>query len=143
MPATSSSPQVVRFGSLALDLRSGELTNNGRRLLLSEQPFRILTLLVRQPGTLVTRDDLRRALWADNTFVDVEHSLNAAVRRLRAALGESATSAQFIETLPRRGYRFIADVERARRRPPLTLRSTRPTASSRSTTIACVITLPR
>jgi DNA-binding winged helix-turn-helix (wHTH) protein len=101
----------VRFGRLALDLRSGELTKNGRRLLLSEQPFRILTLLVRQPGALVTRDDLRRALWTDNTFVDFEHSLNAAVRRLRAALGESATSAQFIETLPRRGYRFIADVE--------------------------------
>jgi DNA-binding winged helix-turn-helix (wHTH) protein/SAM-dependent methyltransferase len=111
MPATSSPPHVVRFGTLALDLRSGELTKNGRRLLLSEQPFRILTLLVRQPGTLVTRDDLRRALWADDTFVDFEHSLNAAVRRLRAALGESATSAQFIETLPRRGYRFIADVE--------------------------------
>src|SRR5262245_37699639 len=111
MPATSLSPQLVRFGSLSLDLRSGELTRNGRRLLLSEQPFRILTLLVRQPGTLVTRDDLCRALWTDNTFVDFEHSLNAAMRRLRAALGESATSARFIETLPRRGYRFIADVE--------------------------------
>jgi DNA-binding winged helix-turn-helix (wHTH) protein len=111
MPATSSLPQVVRFGSLALDLRSGELTKNGRRLLMSEQPFRILTLLVRQPGTLVTREDLCRALWTDNTFVDFEHSLNAAVRRLRAALGESATGARFIETLPRRGYRFIADVE--------------------------------
>jgi DNA-binding winged helix-turn-helix (wHTH) protein len=110
MPATSPS-QVVRFDSLALDLRSGELTNKGRRILLSEQPFRILTLLVRQPGTLVTRDDLRRALWSDRTFVDFEHSLNAAMRRLRTALGESATRARFIETLPRRGYRFIANVE--------------------------------
>ena len=111
MPATSSRPQVVRFGDFALDLRSGELTKNGNRLLLPEQPFRILTRLVRQPGTLVTREDLRRELWADNTFVDFEHSLNAALRRLRAALGESATTPQFIETLPRRGYRFIADVD--------------------------------
>jgi DNA-binding winged helix-turn-helix (wHTH) protein len=111
MPATFSRPQVVRFGGLALDLRSGELIKNGTRLLLPEQPFRILTLLVRQPGTLVTRDDLRRELWAEDTFVDFEHSLNAAVKRLREALGESATTPRFIETLPRRGYRFIAAVD--------------------------------
>src|SRR5262245_33340286 len=113
MPATSSRASVVRFGDHALDLRSGELTTNGTRLLLPEQPFRILTRLVRQPGVLVTREDLRRQLWADDTFVDFEHSLNAAVRRLRAALGESAGTARFIETLPRRGYRFIAAVDGA------------------------------
>jgi DNA-binding winged helix-turn-helix (wHTH) protein/predicted RNA methylase len=102
----------VRFGDLALDLRSGELTKSGTRLLLPEQPFRILRLLVREPGTLVTRDDLRRELWAENTFVDFEHSLNAAVKRLRKALGESTTTSRFIETLPRRGYRFVAAVDR-------------------------------
>ncbi len=111
MPAPSPRPQVVRFGGLALDLRSGELTKNGTQLLLAEQPFRILTRLVRHPGTLVTRDDLCRELWAETTFVDFEHGLNAAVKRLREALGESAAAPRFIETLPRRGYRFIAAVD--------------------------------
>jgi DNA-binding winged helix-turn-helix (wHTH) protein/ubiquinone/menaquinone biosynthesis C-methylase UbiE len=111
MPGRTSRPQVARFGDLALDLRSGELVRNGHRLLLPEQPFRILALLLRQPRTLVTRDDLRRELWADDTFVDFEHSLNAAVKRLREALGDSAATPRFIETLPRRGYRFIAAVD--------------------------------
>jgi len=109
---TSSGAQVVRFGDYGLDLRSGELLHNGSRLLLAEQPFRILALMVRQPGTLVTRDDLRRELWTEDTFVDFEHSLNAAVKRLREALGDSAVTPRFIETLPRRGYRFIGDVDR-------------------------------
>ena len=111
MPDPSSGPQVVRFGDYALDLRSGELLHNGSRLLLGEQPFRILALMVRQPGTLFTRDDLRRELWSEDTFVDFEHSLNAAVKRLREALGDSAVAPRFIETLPRRGYRFIGDVD--------------------------------
>ena len=102
---------VVRFGEFALDLRSGELSKNGRRLLLPVQPFRILALLVRSPGTLVTRDDLRRELWRDDTFVDFEHSLNAAIKRLRQALGDPAATPRFIETLPRRGYRFTAAVD--------------------------------
>ena len=80
-------------------------------MLLPVQPFRILALLVRSPGTLVTRDDLRRALWRDDTFVDFEHSLNAAIKRLRHALGDPAAKPRFIETLPRRGYRFIAPVD--------------------------------
>jgi DNA-binding winged helix-turn-helix (wHTH) protein len=114
MPGQTPRPQVVRFGDLALDLRSGELIRNGHRLLLPEQPFRILGLLIRQPRTLVTRDDLRRELWADDTFVDFEHSLNAAVKRLRETLGDSAETPRFIETLPRRGYRFIATVDAVR-----------------------------
>ncbi len=111
MPSTSSDPQVVHFGDCALDLRSGELLQNGSRILLAEQPFRILALMVRQPGTLVTREDLRRELWPDETFVDFEHSLNAAVKRLREALRDSAVTPRFIETLPRRGYRFIGGVD--------------------------------
>jgi len=107
-----SDSKVVRFGDVTLDLRSGELMQNGNRLLLPEQPFRILARLVEQPGTLVTRDELRRELWADDTFVDFEHSLNAAIKRLREVLADSATNPRFIETLPRRGYRFIAPVER-------------------------------
>ena len=111
MPAKRAEPQFVRFGEFALDLRSGELSKNGRRLLLPVQPFRILALLVRSPGTLVTRDDLRRELWRDDTFVDFEHSLNAAIKRLRQALGDPAATPRFIETLPRRGYRFRAPVD--------------------------------
>ena len=110
MPTIAGDPHFVRFGSFALDLRSGELTKNDNRLLLPEQPFRILALLVRSPGALVTREHLRRELWRADTFVDFEHSLNAAIKRLRQALGDSAATPQFIETLPRRGYRFKAVV---------------------------------
>ena len=110
MPASRAEPELVRFGEFALDLRSGELSKNGSRHLLPVQPFRILALLVRSPGTLVTRDDLRRELWRDDTFVDFEHSLNAAIKRLRRALGDPVAAPRFIETLPRRGYRFKAAV---------------------------------
>src|SRR5688500_12148335 len=111
MTAKRAEPQFVRFGEFALDLKSGELSKNGSRLLLPVQPFRILALLVRSPGTLVTRDDLRRELWRDDVFVDFEHSLNAAIKRLRQVLGDPAAVPRFIETLPRRGYRFTVPVE--------------------------------
>src|ERR1700752_2491787 len=111
MPASRAEPEFVRFGEFALDLRSGELSKNGSRHLLPVQPFRILALLVRSPGTLVTRDDLRRELWRDDTFVDFEHRLNAAIKRLRQALGDPAAAPRFIETLPRRGYRFEAAID--------------------------------
>jgi Tol biopolymer transport system component/DNA-binding winged helix-turn-helix (wHTH) protein len=101
---------VVRFGEFRLDLRSGELEANGQRVVLADQPFRLLTLLIRERGQVVGREDLRRELWSADTFVDFELSLNAAIRRLREALGDSATTPRFIQTLPRRGYRFIADV---------------------------------
>src|SRR5258708_14806660 len=110
MPLAPPGPEVVRFGDCALDLRSGELIRDGNRCLLPDQPFRILALLLRHPGSVVTREDLRREIWRDDTFVDFEHGLNAAVKRLRAMLGDSATAPRFIETLPRRGYRFIGDL---------------------------------
>ena len=89
-PATAA-PEVVRFGEFVLDLRSGELARNGgERALLPDQPFLLLKRLLRQPGDLITRDSLRHELWADDTFVDFERSLNAAIRRLREALGDSA-----------------------------------------------------
>jgi len=112
MPDVSPpSPSIVRFATFEVDLRSGELRNGDARIALQGQPFQILEQLVRRPGELVTRDELRRQLWPDNTFVDFEHGLNAAIRRLREALGDSADEPRFIETLPRRGYRFIAPVE--------------------------------
>src|SRR3954447_24435632 len=121
MSDSATAAEVVRFGDFALDLRSGELVRNGgERILLPDQPFLLLTALLRQPGVLVTRDSLRHQLWADDTFVDFERSLNAAIRRLREALGDSAAGPRFIETLPRRGYRFMAPVEGNGGAPPAT-----------------------
>jgi TolB-like protein/DNA-binding winged helix-turn-helix (wHTH) protein len=110
-----SSPQVVRFGVFAVDLQAGELYKGGVKLKLQDQPFQILSLLLKQPGKVVTREEIQQTLWPDGTFVDFEHSLNAAVKRLREALGDSAETPRFVETLPRRGYRFIYPVERGRR----------------------------
>src|SRR5262245_22657331 len=99
---------VVRFSSFELDMRTGELRKSGVRISLPDQPFQLLKTLLDRPGELVTRDELRQRLWSAETFVDFEHGLNAAVRRLRDALGDSAETPRFVETLPRRGYRFIA-----------------------------------
>src|SRR5687768_4507233 len=101
---------VVRFGAFELDLRTGELRKAGVRVSLPDQPFQVLKALLESPGDLVTREELRQRLWPAETFVDFEHGLNAAVRRLRDALGDSAEASRFVETLPRRGYRFIAPV---------------------------------
>src|SRR6476646_7567381 len=104
-------PQVVRFGLFEVDLSEGTLAKNGRTIKLQEQPFRLLAMLLEQPGETVTRERLKEALWSGDTFVDFDHSLNAAVAKLRQALGDTAENSRFIETLPRRGYRFIAPVE--------------------------------
>ena len=101
---------VIRFGTFEVDRRSGELRKAGVRIPLQDQPFRVLTRLLEHPGEVVMREALQRELWPDNTFTDFEHGLNAAIKRLRDALGDSADSPRFIETLPRRGYRFIAPV---------------------------------
>lgn len=93
---------------VALDEAARELLNDGARVRLQEQPYQILRMLLQRPGDVVTRDALRDRLWPDGTFVDFEHSLNAAIKRLRAVLGDDAKSPRFIETLPRIGYRWIA-----------------------------------
>ena len=100
--------RTVRFGLFEVNLRAGELRKNGVKIKLQEQPFRILVSLLRQPGEVVTREELRRELWPSDTFVDFDHSLNAAVKRFRDALDDSAENPRFIETLPRHGYRFIS-----------------------------------
>jgi TolB-like protein/DNA-binding winged helix-turn-helix (wHTH) protein/Tfp pilus assembly protein PilF len=100
----------VRFGPFQLDLRTGELRKGAIGINLPDQPLQVLKTLIERPGELVTRDQLRQRLWPAETFVDFEHGMNAAVRRLRDALGDSADAPRFIETLPRRGYRFIAPV---------------------------------
>ena len=108
MSETSARSQsVVRFGVFELDLRVGELRKSGVRLTLQQQPLLLLSVLLEKPGELVTREELRKRLWPEDTFVDFEHGLNATVRRLRDTLGDSAESPRFVETIPRRGYRFI------------------------------------
>ena len=101
-----------RFGRFEIDSRTRELRKDGVRLRLQDQPFALLALMLEHPGELLTRDELRDRLWPDGTFVDFEHGLNAAIKRLRAVLGDNAERPRFVETLPRRGYRFIAKVER-------------------------------
>lgn len=108
MSSIDEGSAVVRFGDFQLDLRTGELFGPGTETLLPQQLFQLLATLIAHRGALVTRDQLRHELWPDDTFVDFEPSLNAAVRRLRDVLGDSAETPRFIETLPRRGYRFIA-----------------------------------
>ena len=104
-------PERVRFGRFELDLRTEELWRNGTALRLQHQPFKVLALLVSRPGELVTREELRREVWPDGTFVDFEQSLNFCIRQIRATLGDHASTPRFVETLPRRGYRFIAPVD--------------------------------
>src|ERR1044071_9007846 len=99
---------AIRFGSFELDVRSRELRKGDARIRLQDQPFEILRLMLERPGDVVTREELCQRLWPNGTFVDFEHSLNAAVKRLRAALGDDADNPRFVETVPRRGYRFIA-----------------------------------
>ena len=120
---------VKRFGTFEVDVRARELRKAGIRIRLQDQPFEILTAMLDRPGEVVTRDELRQRLWPAGTFVDFEHSLNAAVKRLRAALGDDAENPRFIETLHRRGYRFIAAVESGHGHPVRNLHVVRPPAA--------------
>jgi Tol biopolymer transport system component/DNA-binding winged helix-turn-helix (wHTH) protein len=104
---------IVRFGVFEADPEVGELRRNGLKLKLQDQPFRILLMLLENPGKIVMREEMRTRVWPEGTFVDFDHSLNASINKLREALGDTASNARFIETVPRRGYRFIAPVERS------------------------------
>lgn len=101
----------VRFGVFELDLHSRELRKSGFLIHLSPQPLKVLVLLVSHPGELVTREELRNQIWGSDTYVDFEHGLNFAIARIRDALGDDSESPRYVETLPRRGYRFIASVQ--------------------------------
>ena len=111
MPGAVRPTRMVRFGGVEVNLDTGEVARAGRHLFLADQPQRILVRLIDSPGTVISRDDLRRELWANDTFVDFEHGLNSAIKRLRDALGDSADTPRFIETIPRRGYRFVGELE--------------------------------
>ena len=101
----------VRFGVYEVDLVSEELRKNALKFRLSGQPFQVLTILLDRPGQVVTREELQKKLWPEGTFVDFDHSLNTAINKISEALGDSAENPRFVETLARRGYRFIAPVE--------------------------------
>jgi cholera toxin transcriptional activator len=107
----SISAPLYRFDEFEADLRSGELRKSGERLRIQEQPFQVLVALLERPREVITRDELRQRLWPSDTFVDFDHGLNTTINKLRESLGDSASSPRFIETLPRRGYRFLANVE--------------------------------
>src|SRR5215475_3286156 len=108
MPDAKQAPAVRRFGVFEINLQSGELRKNGIRLRLSGQPFEVLSVLVERPGEVVTREELHSRLWPADTFVDFDHGLNNAVARIREVLDDSSETPRYVETLPRRGYRFIA-----------------------------------
>src|SRR5271170_8503409 len=111
MPTSAPPPRVLRFDDFELDVRASELRKRGVKLRLQGQPLQVLAALLNRPGDLVTREELRAQIWTSDTFVDFDHSLHNAIARLREVLGDSAEKPRYIETLPRRGYRFIAPVE--------------------------------
>ena len=109
MEESANARNVVRFGVFEMDLEAGQLRKNGRRVPLQEQPFRVLALLLKKPGRVVTREELQEKVWPD-THVDFDHSLNTAINKIREAIGDSAANPRFVETLPGRGYKFLAPV---------------------------------
>jgi TolB-like protein len=118
MATSSQIPQVLRFGVFALDVRTGELRKRGTKLRLQGQPLQVLATLLKRAGELVTREELRSEIWPADTFVDFDHSLHNAIARIRETLGDSAGAPRFIETLPRRGYRFIERVDEVKPEAP-------------------------
>ena len=123
--------KVARFGVFELDLTAGELRKSGVKLRLQGQPFQVLALLLDHAGDVVTREELQQKLWPSDTFVDFDHSLNTAINKVREALGDSASSPRYVETLARRGYRFIAPVEHNSPSVPTNSVPTAPTAPDR------------
>jgi Tol biopolymer transport system component/DNA-binding winged helix-turn-helix (wHTH) protein len=113
MKGSTPSSRGVRFGVFEVDLEAGQLLKDRQRVKLQEQPFQVLAMLLERPGQVVTRDELQQRLWSADTFVDFDHGLNKAINKIREALGDSADNPRFVETLARRGYRFIAPVEQA------------------------------
>src|SRR5215471_3104476 len=104
---------IVQFGHFEFDADCGELRKDGCKVRLQEQPLQVLQILLEQPGSVISRDDLQKRIWPSDTFVDFDHGINNAIKRLREALGDNAEAPRYIETVPRRGYRFLEYVARA------------------------------
>jgi len=126
MSSPGRSSSIVRFGEFEVDLRAGELYKAGRKIKLQIQPFHALTLLLERPGEVVTREEFEKRLWPGDTFVDFDHSLNTAIKKLRQALCDDKNKPRFVETLPKRGYRFIAKLEYTA--PPLSAKTLVPSS---------------
>ena len=131
----SHSANVVRFSTYEVDLRSGELYRAGHKVSLQGQPFQVLGILLERPGEVVTRGELQKRLWPADTFVDFDHSLNTAIKKLRQALCDDTRNPRLIETLPKRGYRFIGTVERTGGAPTSTPLLTAPSAVPRASLV--------
>jgi DNA-binding winged helix-turn-helix (wHTH) protein len=133
---------VIHFGLFELDLKAGQLSRNGTKLPLPQQPLQLLAVLLERPGEVITREELRQRLWSSDVFVDFDHGLNKSIQKLRDALGDSATSPRYIQTIPRVGYRFIAPVRNGTRplevEPglPFTHRPPDPPAAGPAATVA-------
>lgn len=132
-----------RFGTFETDAATGELRKQGVRIKLNAQPFQVLLMLLSHPGQLLTREEISRELWPDGTFIDFEHGVNSAVNRIREALGDTASNPRFIETLARRGYRFVAPVERILLNEDPSPITTEPAASAQTAVPAEPETNPR
>jgi DNA-binding winged helix-turn-helix (wHTH) protein len=117
MTSPANESGIRKFANFVVDSRAGELYGRGKKIKLQHQPMQVLLVLLEKPGQIVTREELRQKIWPADTFVDFEHSLNTAIKKLRLALGDRATNSRFVETLPRRGYRFVANVEVADEKP--------------------------
>src|SRR5712692_10013520 len=126
MPTSGCPPLVTRFDVFEVDLRAGELYKAGHKIKLQIQPFHALALLLERPGEVVTREEFEKRLWPVDTFVDFDHSLNTAIKKLRQALGDNKENPRFVETLPKRGYRFIGKLEYIA--PPLPAKTLAPSS---------------
>jgi DNA-binding winged helix-turn-helix (wHTH) protein len=111
MTGSVNETKTRRFGGFVVDVRAAELYRRGKKVKVQHQPMQVLLTLLERPGDVVTREELREKIWTADTFVDFEHSLNTAIKKLRKALGDRSTKSKYVETLPRRGYRFLAAVE--------------------------------
>ena len=112
-PKVNNGSRTIRFGAFEADLHSGEVRKSGSRIKLQDQPFKVLQILLEHPGVLVTREELQTRIWPNESYGDFDHAVNVAVGKLRTALGDCADDPSFIETVPRRGYRFVARLEAA------------------------------
>lgn len=136
MELPQNNSRVARFGVFELDLSAGELRKNGVKLRLQGQPFQVLALLLERAGEIVSREELQQKLWAADTFVDFDHSLNTAINKVREVLGDSASSPRYVETIARRGYRFIAPVQKDAVQPSTPEPAQTPSPYSRPTPAA-------
>src|SRR5579875_2478821 len=140
---TSAHPvRKLRFGLFEADLATGELRKSGIRIRIQAQPFRVLTFLLERPGEVVTREEIQQRLWGSDTIVDFDHSLGTAINKLREALGDSAENPRFIETLARRGYRFLAPVTQVREHEEAASSSAAPPGKPEAKSSAPAVPLP-